>query len=203
MQTYQRLQAHEQILRASIQIESVNEKLKNCFKPVIDYKGISKMVLLMQSVVTQSKPKVNQIITDSMKYDYLWSETREDEIKKILENDLSITEVEALMRTYKALDDEINGLPATYRVGPLDITTHEMKLGLVLEIKQLRNILCKLLNEEYRIKSYEIAKFIDESSKDLNLTIRDMNDMKFVVGVLDKVRDKFVEHEMALRKQNI
>jgi len=186
------------LVRASIQIENLNAKLKNCFKPVMDYKDISKMVLMMQTVVTQAKPRISALIQKYMNYAYLWKDEREIEIKDFVDSQPVITEVEALMRKYNSIEDEINDLVSSHRIGPLDVHTQEMKLGLTIEVKAFKNLLCKFLSDDYKVKSLMIAKFIEECNKDLQTPIRDMNDIHFVMTVLEKIRDKFVDYDSLL-----
>jgi len=113
----------------TLDVENQNARLKNCFKPVMEYKDISKMILIMQTAVVQSKQKVQSLISGyQSKYCFLWKETRDDEIKEILDADPVITEIEAIMRGYKELEQEVEDIPATNRVGPMDVLTKEMKL---------------------------------------------------------------------------
>ncbi len=185
-------------VRASIQVENLNAKLKNCFKPVMDYKDISKMVLMMQNVVTQAKPKIVQLVLKYMTYSYLWRDEREIEIKDFIDGQPVITETEAVMRKYNAVEDEINDIPVTQRVGPLDVLSAEMKMGLIVEVKAWKNLLCKFLSDDYKVKALTIAKFIEECNKDLLTPIRDMNDIRFVMTVLEKIREHFVDYDSLL-----
>jgi len=153
---------------------------------------------MMQTVVMQAKPKITALIHKYMVYAYLWRDEREIEIKDFIDSQPVITETEAVMRKYNALDDELAEIPDTQRVGPMDVLSTEMKLGLTVEVKQWKYLLCKFLSEDYKVKSLTIAKFIEECNKDLQTPIRDMNDIRFVMTVLEKIRDKYVDYEALL-----
>ena len=104
-------------------MENVNVKLKNCYKPVMEYKDISKMVLMMQTVVMQAKPKVMSLISKYMAYSYLWKEDRDHEVQHIIDSDPVITEIQAIWRRYGELEDEITNIPYIHRAGPLEVHT--------------------------------------------------------------------------------
>jgi dynein heavy chain len=183
----------------TMDMDTRNARLKNCFKPVMDYKDISKMVLIMQTAVLQCKQKIQALILQyQSKYNFLWKDTRDDEIKEILDGDPVITEIEAIMRGYRELEEEVEAIVAVHRVGPMDVLTKEMKMGFLMEIKEWKLSLCRQMSEKYKGKSAEISKFIEESGKDLNTPLKDMNDIRFVMNVLDKIRDKFVDYDMAI-----
>ncbi|CAG7714181.1 unnamed protein product [Allacma fusca] len=197
-QPYERLMAQEQMVRQSIQMDNVNSKLKNCYKPVMEYKDISKMVLMMQTVVMQAKPKVSSLINKYMAYQYLWKEDRDDEVQQIIDSDPVITEIQAIWRRYGELEEDITNIPASHRAGPLQVHTEEMKQGLLIEVKAWKNALCKALSEKYKMKTLQISKFIDEANKDLSTPIKDMNDIRFVMTVQERIRENFVTHDAML-----
>lgn len=180
-------------MQTTIPLENLNSRLKNCYKPVMDYKDISKMVLMMQTVVLQAKPTAQTLITQYMQYNFLWKETRDLEIRSILDKDPVITEVDALMRSYTDLEDEIEAIVPSHRVGPLDILTAEMKMGFLMEVKEWKTSVCRQMAEKYKVKALEIAKFIDESTKELNTPINDMNDIRYVMNALAAIRAKQVD----------
>lgn len=103
------------VVKASFQLENLNSKLKNCHKPVMDYKDIGKMVVVMQTVVTQAKPKISTLIFKYMGYSYLWRNDRDDEIKEFVNEAPAITEVQAVMRKYNSLIDEIQEISPSHK----------------------------------------------------------------------------------------
>lgn len=181
-----------------IPLENLNSRLKNSYKPVMDYKDISKMVLMMQTVVLQAKQTVQNLIYQYSQYNFLWKETRDEEIKDILETDPVITEVEAIMRSYRELEDEIEAIAPSHRVGPLEVLTAEMKMGFLMEVKEWKNSLCRQMSDKYKVKALEISKFIDEASKDLNTPLKDMNDIRFVMTALANIRSKQVDIDVGI-----
>lgn len=68
------------------------------------------MVLMMQTVVLQSKQKTQNLITQYQDYSFLWKETRDEEVKAIIDSNPVITEVESNVRGYKDLEEEIEAI---------------------------------------------------------------------------------------------
>jgi len=96
-------------------MENLNSKLKNCYKPVMDYKDISKMVVIMQSCVMQGKNKITATIHKYMNYSYLWRQDREEELKDFIKESPAITEVAAVMRKYNDVINDIENITPSHR----------------------------------------------------------------------------------------
>ncbi|ODM96104.1 Dynein heavy chain 5, axonemal [Orchesella cincta] len=196
---FARLQPADAYLRASMQVDNLNARLKNCFKPVMEHKDVSKLVLMMQTVVQQAKPRVQTIISQYMHYNFLWKDTREDEVEAVVATDPVITEIEAIMRTYKELDEEIDAIPQSHRAGPMDILTKEMKLGFRCEVKEWRLAYCRQLSNKYKVICQQIAKFVEECNKELQIPIKDMNDLYSVMSTLIKIRENMYKNDSMLQ----
>ena len=193
---YQRMQTQEQIVRMSLDLDSgPNSKLYNCYKPVMDYKDISKMLIMMQGVVMQAKQKVYHTTVKYMNYSFLWKEDKELEAAAIMDEDPVITEIQAIWRSYTELEHDILEINKTHRAGPLEMSTEELKQGLLVEVKAWKNCLCRHINERYKARALNIAKFIDEANKDLAGPTKDMNEIGFIMTVLSRVRHGYVTHD--------
>ena len=192
---YQRMQTQEQIVRMSLDLDGPNSKLYNCYKPVMDYKDISKMLIMMQGVVMQAKQKVYYTTVKYMNYSFLWKEDKELETAVIMDQDPVITEIQSTWKHYIELENEIHEINKTHRAGPLEMSTEELKQGLLVEVKAWKNCLCRHINERYKARALTIAKFIDEANKDLASPTKDMNEIGFVMTVLSRVRHAYVMHD--------
>lgn len=81
-------------------------------------------------------------------------------------------------------------------MGPLEVTTKEMKMGFLMEVKEWKLSMCRHMSDKYKVKALEVSKFTDECNKDLQTPIRDMNDIRVLMNVLEKIRDKFSEYDL-------
>lgn len=179
-------------------MDNVNSKLKNCFKHVMEHKDVSKLVLMMQTVVVQAKPRVQLIMSQYMHYQFLWKETRDEEVMQKTSAHPIITEIEAIMRTYKELDDEIEGIAVSHRAGPLEVLAREMKLGFHVESKEWKQSYCRQLSNKNKANVLQITKFLDECNKELQIPIKDMNDLYAVMSTLIKIRENIYKIESQL-----
>lgn len=98
-------------------------------------------------------------------------------------------------------------------------------MGLTVEVKSWKQIVCKSMAEYYKEKTLDVATFVDTITRDLQLDIKDLADIKFAMdalgesnskllkicstlmkfetvvvflGVLAKVRERFVDDEALL-----
>jgi len=147
----------------------------------------------MQTSVFQIRSKTEHIVQHYMNYSYLWKDARLDDMVSLLRTHPSITEIEAVRKNYDSLQDQISLFTEFHQIGPIHIRTANMKLGFIIEIKGWKTTLCRLINEKYRAQAIEIHKFIDDCSKDLQINIRNLYDIQFVMSILDRIRDKFYE----------
>jgi len=179
-------------------VDTLNPRLKNCLKNVMEYKDISKMILMMQTAVLQAKPKVHNLLNQYQGFGYLWKDTRNDELRNLVASDAAITEIQAVMRSYNDLETDIEKVTKSHRAGPLEIRTADLKLGLSIEVKEWKLALCRFMGEKYRLQAIEISKFIDACNKELNIPIRDMHEILTVLKVLQRIRDNFINYDMLI-----
>lgn len=182
-----------------MQLNSVNARLKNCFKHVMEHKDISKIVQMMQNSVLQAKTRIQTIITQYMHYHFLWKDSRDDDVAARISATPVITEIEAIMRTYKELGDQIEGEQESHRAGPLEVICREMKLGFQMETKEWKLAYCKHLSNRHKLQAFQMTRFIDECNKELQIPTKDMNDLYAVMSTLIKIRENIFKFESMIR----
>uniref|UniRef100_A0AAZ3S0U6 AAA+ ATPase domain-containing protein n=1 Tax=Oncorhynchus tshawytscha TaxID=74940 RepID=A0AAZ3S0U6_ONCTS len=73
-----------------------------------------------------------------------------------------------------------------------------LKMSLTVEAKAWKKLLCKYLNEQYKKKMMEIMTFTGEHLKKLSRPIADLEDVRFAMEALSKIRDSEIKIDMTL-----
>ena len=101
----------------------------NYFKNVAENKEIAKLVSFLSTAINSQKKDVTTSLEFFNKYEPIWKEDREAEIAKFLETDPKLSEFEAQILRYKALEETIMREPESYKAGAIALFT-----GIVLKM---------------------------------------------------------------------
>lgn len=95
----------------------------NYFKNVAENKEIAKLVSFLSTAINSQKKDVTTALQFFKKYEPIWKEDREEEIAKFLETDPKLSEFEAQILKYKALEETIMREPELYKAGAIALFT--------------------------------------------------------------------------------
>lgn len=95
----------------------------NYFKNVAENKEIAKLVSFLSTAINSQKKDVTTALQFFTKYEPIWKEDREEEIAKFLETDPKLSEFEAQILRYKALEETIMREPESYKAGAIALFT--------------------------------------------------------------------------------
>lgn len=95
----------------------------NYFKNVAENKEIAKLVSFLSTAINSQKKDVTTSLELFNKYESIWKEDREAEIAKFLETDPKLSEFEAQILRYKALEETIMQEPESYKAGAIALFT--------------------------------------------------------------------------------
>ena len=95
----------------------------NYFKNVAENKEIAKLVSFLSTAINSQKKDVTTALDFFSKYESIWREDREEDIAKFLETDPKLSEFEAQILRYKALEDTIMREPESYKAGAVSLFT--------------------------------------------------------------------------------
>ena len=95
----------------------------NYFKNVVENKEIAKLVSFLSTAINSQKKDVTTSLEFFNKYEPIWKEDREAEIAKFLETDPKLSEFEAQILKYKALEETIMREPESYKAGAIALFT--------------------------------------------------------------------------------
>lgn len=98
-------------------------ELRSFYKAVKDHKEVAKLVSLMTSTFTSAKVLVTQTLEHFKKYEDLWSVDRDKAIEEFMKEEPTLSDFEAKMKEYTALDEVISEEEDLMTCGSLALMT--------------------------------------------------------------------------------
>ena len=98
-------------------------KKENYFKQVSENKEIAKLLSILSTLINSTKKEVTTSLEHFDIYDSVWKLNRDEELEKFLQDDLSLSEFEAMICHYEALEKKIMAEPESYSVGAVALYT--------------------------------------------------------------------------------
>lgn len=117
----------------------------NYFKNVAENKEIAKLVSFLSTAINSQKKDVTTSLEFFNKYEPIWKEDRETGIAKFLETEPRLSEFEAQILKYNALEETIMQEPESYKAGAVALLTGKkgrIFIHLMLFYKLLVHDLC-------------------------------------------------------------
>ena len=98
-------------------------KKENYFKQVSENKEISKLMSILSTLINSTKKEVTTALERFDIYDGVWKLNRDEELEKFLQEDVSLSEFEAMIYHYETLEKTITAEPESYSVGAVALYT--------------------------------------------------------------------------------
>lgn len=95
----------------------------NYFKNVVENKEIAKLVSFLSTAINSQKKDVTTALEFFNKYEPIWKEDRQADIAKFLETEPKLSEFEAQILKYNALEETIMREPESYKAGAIALFT--------------------------------------------------------------------------------
>lgn len=121
---------------------SVYLKKDNYFKQVSENKEIAKLLSVLSTLINSTKKEVTTALEHFDVFDRVWKTNRDEELSKFLQEDVSLSEFEAMIQYYETLEKKIMAEPESYSVGAVALYTGQFTnvvnalLTLAVEIVQ-------------------------------------------------------------------
>ncbi|XP_077975281.1 dynein axonemal heavy chain 8-like [Styela clava] len=175
-----------------------SEKLQNHFKAVSEQKDVAKLVMMHGSAMNNMREPITKQLHPFNQFHMLWEEDRETTVQAFMATEPLLTEFRAEIMKYEDVNQSVEALPNTLNIGPVQLQTDNIKTALTVETKAWKVSLCKCLNIEYRTKMDELSEFINEYSKRLNRSIKDLDDVRGAMNALDTIKAEFTRIDFSL-----
>ncbi|XP_070548103.1 dynein axonemal heavy chain 8-like [Ptychodera flava] len=175
------------------------QKLKNYYKSIADHKDINKLVMMLSSAINSIRPDVGTALQQYNTFQFLWeAEDRAKKVQDFLETSPILSDWKAEIMRYQSLEQEIEELEPSIRVGAVELFAEPIKLALTVEAKAWKLLFGRSLNEEYRQKMNEITEFVSDYTKKLSRPIGDLDDVRNAMSALEDIRNNDIRIDMTL-----
>ncbi|KAK4886462.1 hypothetical protein RN001_002733 [Aquatica leii] len=171
----------------------------NYYKSVAEHKDVVRTYMRLQGVMYMLKPDIDKLLTDCLKYSYLWADSREKQIQTFCDKNPLIVEVSEKFREYDNQSEEIRNIPDYHYIGPLQVVMEDFKLGLLVESDAWKHILGTKLCAKYKDKLMELVDFIKTQEKILSVKIKDLDGCRIAMMCLQRIRENFIEIDSNLQ----
>jgi dynein heavy chain, axonemal len=171
------------------QDRSQKSGLKNYGQAVSENKDIAKLVGTLSSAINFTKKEIQDLLDGLAKYNSLWKEDRDAKTKGFLETKPDISAFEAAVREYEDIEIQINELPATSRVGSVELETEPFKMAMTAETRAWKQAFGKNLNAKALADMNSVFEFCDDVNKRLGREIKDLDDVRGAMAALKELRE--------------
>nr|QWY73219.1 dynein heavy chain 5 [Hofstenia miamia] len=171
---------------------------KPLHKIISDHKDIVKVVIPLQSVISSNKVEIEEQLKEFDRFSTLWVAEPHESVKKFQETEPLMSDYGIEMKKYQNLENDINALQPTVRVGAILLITELLQQALIQETRNWKWAYGIALNEVASTKMQEIFDFIENLSKRLSRPIKDLDDIRNAMSALMEIREQFIHIEMTI-----
>ncbi|KAJ8736206.1 hypothetical protein PYW08_006862 [Mythimna loreyi] len=172
--------------------------IKNYFRMVSEHKDIVRSVMALQGMMYMYKPDIEKLLKGYGKFDYLWAESRVQQIQEFVDlNPLNVI-IKDMFNKYDKQTEEVSNLPERHIIGSIQINTERTKLALHLESIEWKRTLGKLLCYAYKERVVKLMQFISDRMKTMNKKIKDLDDVRVAMMCLELIREEFIGMDMEI-----
>uniref|UniRef100_A0A8C9WHP3 Dynein axonemal heavy chain 8 n=1 Tax=Scleropages formosus TaxID=113540 RepID=A0A8C9WHP3_SCLFO len=175
-------------------IDQTARKPKNFYQGVADHKDIGKLVGMLTSAMNSLRKPASDVIQLFQTFNVVWVEDRDE----FMASNPSLAQIKSEISNYVAFEEDIEEIKPIIILGSIELSTEPLKMSLSVEVKAGKILLCKYLNEEYKKKMADVNAFIGEHLKKLSRPIADLDDVRFAMETLSKIRDSEINIDMTL-----
>ncbi|EDO32004.1 predicted protein [Nematostella vectensis] len=180
--------------------ELAPSKLKNYYKAISEHKDVTKLLMILTSSISSTKAEVMGCLDQFSQYHFVWEGDKESVVKVFVASDPLLSDFKTEILKYQTLEQEIENIPASFRVGhgAIELYSEPLKIALTVEIRGWKLLFGHSINNKYRVCMDEISQFLGDYSKRLGRPIQDLEDVRGAMAALEDVRQNEIRIDMTL-----
>lgn len=185
-------------------IETAPQFINNDNEPIIFsfYTDVSanpqviKMLLLFNQGIAKTFRKVDQYLDGWKRYKPLWKIDRGPTLEKFVQKNPSVIDFDSKLTFYKKLGSEVESLPTEKDIDFLRISCVPLEAAIKSETTSWLLAIGELLHRSVKQKLFDIYDEFAKIQNDLNRKTDELDDLKFILGVMEKVRTSGMSMEL-------
>lgn len=172
--------------------------LKTFYHIISENKEIQKVVHALSTAMNSTRRVIGSSTAMFTKYSHLWLMDRDVKMKEFLETNPGVNEFRIEMNDYTQLTDVIAMEPDSLTAGAVNLNAESLKLALCTEARAWVVHYGRAMNYRYQLVMGEVFKSIDDWTKRLTRPLKDLDDIRFVMGTLREIRENEIKVEMSI-----
>ncbi|NXO85892.1 DYH8 protein, partial [Sitta europaea] len=178
--------------------DKVVRKLKNFYAGVAENEAIAKIIVLLSSAGNSLKEGATEVLQEFDKYKVLWTEDKDIKFQEFFATGPSLSEIKEEIVHYDTFEQEMKNLKPAILLGPIELQTGALKKALTIEANSWKMVLCRYLNEEYKVKLLDIVSFINDYLDKLSRPLIDLDDVRLAMEALSAIQEKRSEIDISM-----
>jgi len=161
---------------------------------------ILKIVLMLVGSVESLQSECSRYLENFNRYRWLWSDNVEKSYQQFKSEEPTLDEFEHKLRSFVALDKDIDVIESTNQISALMLTTGSLKQSLKDLAQRWREAYASELHMQAFNRLEAVADMIKKTTKKLNREVSegDIDALGFVMNTLCEVREKESEIELEI-----
>ncbi|KAI4895809.1 hypothetical protein NFI96_021985 [Prochilodus magdalenae] len=173
-------------------------KLRNFYQSVAEHKDVCKLLVDLTSAVNRLREPASHVLKQFQPFNVIWAEDRDAKVKDFLKSNPYLDQIKSEILQYVSFEEKINNITPIIALGSVELSTAPLKMGLNVEAKAWKTLLCKHLKEEYKTKVADIVDFTSAHLKKLSRPIVYLEDVRFAMEGLSNIRSSEIKVDMTL-----
>uniref|UniRef100_A0A8C3MSF3 Uncharacterized protein n=1 Tax=Geospiza parvula TaxID=87175 RepID=A0A8C3MSF3_GEOPR len=166
------------------------QKLKNFYSGVAENEAITKIIVMLSSAGNSLKEGVSDVLQEFDKYKVLWTEDKDAIFQEFFATGPTLSEIKEEIVHYDTFEQEMKNFKPVMLLGPIELHTGPLKKALTIEANSWKMVLCRYLNEEYKVKLLDIISFINDYLNKLARPLVDLDDVRLAMEALKAIQEK-------------
>ncbi|EDV25010.1 uncharacterized protein TRIADDRAFT_56504 [Trichoplax adhaerens] len=182
----------------NLPVVSSNLNQQQYYKIISEHRDIVKVIITLNTIINTSKLNVQEVVKELSHFSELWSEDPNERVRLFMQNSPTLSEFENQIRRYEKMEEMIDSLPTSYRVGSVVFTTELLKKSLKAETSSWKKAFGRALNHKASADMELIFSFIENMAKRLSRPIKDLDDVRGSMAALMEIREAEIRIDMTI-----
>ena len=184
------------VLKSTSAVENWNQKdiPEDKREPFYDWiakdKEIVKVILLLTGSIQGTKNQVFVFLDSFNMYNWLWNDSPEDALKQFAASNPKLEDYEERLRKFQSVEEQINEIKDTHKIGALNLKTKNLKDGLIDWVKMWQGAFSKDLHKKAKHLLEKLTDEIKQLRLMLEKPVNNFDTLGTVMIAVDIIRKK-------------
>ena len=156
------------------------------------------MALLLTGALHGTKQQVSAYLDTFRKYDWIWKDDKDLEYKQFLSTNPEIEHYEAELQRFMRVEEEVEGDPGFALHWRAGVEHGQPEAAAAQRVAPVEGAVLKHIHEQARESMFNLIEYIRVTNNKLNLEVKNLDNLRFVMMVLKEIRERESSIEMEI-----